>query len=299
MRFKPGTTNAEAKAKLAAFAEKQRTRNAGPVNKPPVLPPRPSTPMTQRPVQPPPSQVNPTQPNIMGFPDRPMNAGGGLSSLSPQQLIKLSAQQSATSQSPPPGVSATRESFLNDMRRSEQQMQQGAGGARLPIGVGPSMPVTQQQMQTMAQEEMQRMGLFGRPGGMPPRPSGMPMGIAPMGRPGGPVNMGGLGQGRSSVNTTTQSDIMGRPRPNSGGFNPANMQQGLQSLAAQNNPQAVAKPAFKKGGKVSAKAPVKKAAGGKVAAKAPVKKAMGGKVAAKPMPAMKRGGKVMMKGKYK
>lgn len=74
-------------------------------------------------------------------------------------------------------------------------------------------------------------------------------------------------------------------------------------------------PAFKKGGKVKAKAtPIKKAAGGKVAAKAPVKKAVGGKVVAKPMAkpiakkakpmakpmsAMKRGGKVMMKGKYK
>lgn len=74
-------------------------------------------------------------------------------------------------------------------------------------------------------------------------------------------------------------------------------------------------PAFKKGGKVKAKAaPIKKAAGGKVAVKAPVKKAVGGKVAAKPiakpiakkakpmakpMSAMKRGGKVMMKGKYK
>ena len=227
---KPGSAEAAENARLhQAYLKREQERvnrrpyvpppprppqrpDVRPVNKPPVLPPRPSTPMTQRPVQPPPSQVNPTQPNIMGFPDRPMNAGGGLSSLSPQQLIKLSAQQSATSQSPPPGVSATRESFLNDMRRSEQQMQQPTP---LPL---------------------------------PPRPP---------------------------------------------------MQQGMQQLAAQNNPQAVAKPAFKKGGKVSAKASVKKAAGGKVAAKAPVKKAMGGKVAAKPMPAMKRGGKVMMKGKYK
>jgi hypothetical protein len=216
----------------------------------------------------------------MGFPDRPMNAGGGLSSLSPQQLIKLSAQQSATSQSPPPGVSATRESFLNDMRRSEQQMQQP----------------TQQSMQQGA-----GMGL----GGVLANRRQL--------SPAQEAFVQSARSGGSSVNTTTQSDIMGRPRPNSGGFNPANMQQGLQSLAAQNNPQAVAKPAFKKGGKVSAKAPVKKAAGGKVAAKAPVKKAMGGKVAAKPMsrpvakakpmarpmPAMKRGGKVMMKGKYK
>ena len=164
------------------------------------------------------------------------------------------------------------------------------------------------------------MGFPDRPPSIPGRPV-TPRPTSPSQRPPSqqinPVNPNVMGRPRpnsgSSINTTTQSDIMGRPRPNSGGFNPANMQQVLQSLAAQNNPQAVAKPAFKKGGKVSAKAPVKKAAGGKVAAKAPVKKAMGGKVAAKPMsrpvakakpmarpmPAMKRGGKVMMKGKYK
>ena len=160
------------------------------------------------------------------------------------------------------------------------------------------------------------MGFPDRPTSIPGRPV-TPRPTRPSQRPPSqqinPNVMGALGQGGSSINTTTQSDIMGRPRPNSGGFNPANMQQVLQSLAAQNNPQAAAKPAFKKGGKVSAKAPVKKAAGGKVAAKAPVKKAMGGKVAAKPMSrpvakakpmarpmsAMRRGGKVTMKGKYK
>ena len=62
---------------------------------------------------------------------------------------------------------------------------------------------------------------------------------------------------------------------------------------------------MKKGGKVTAKAPVKKAAGGKVAAK-PVAKKAGGKVAAKPMgkPVMKKAGgrvaaKPMAKGRKK
>lgn len=167
------------------------------------------------------------------------------------------------------------------------------------------------------------------PGTMPPtRPP-----VTPLPSPGFSTRPGGLGgvpanrpslspaeeafmrnarSGMSSVNTTTQANIMGTARPSSGGFNPGNMMQGLQSIAARNNPQASspAAPAFKKGGKVAAKAaPVKKAAGGKVAAKAPVKKAMGGKVAAKPMArpvakakpmsAMKRGGKVMAKGRYK
>ena len=62
---------------------------------------------------------------------------------------------------------------------------------------------------------------------------------------------------------------------------------------------------MKKGGKVAAKAPVKKAVGGKVAAK-PVAKKAGGKVAAKPMgkPVMKKAGgrvaaKPMAKGRKK
>lgn len=55
-------------------------------------------------------------------------------------------------------------------------------------------------------------------------------------------------------------------------------------------------PAFKKGGMVKPKAPVKKAMGGPIKAKPAAKPAA---KMAKPMPAMKRGGKVMAKGRKK
>lgn len=227
---KPGSAEAAENARLhQAYLKREQERvnsrpyvpppprppqrpDVPPVNKPPVLPPRPTTP--KPPVLPPrPSTPRPVQP-----PPGQINPGK-------------------------PNVMG-----FPDKQPTQQSMQQAAGGARLPIGVGPSMPITQRLLQGLGITRQQPVFEKPTPLPLPPRPP---------------------------------------------------MQQGMQQLTAQNNPQAVAKPAFKKGGKVSAKAPVKKAAGGKVAAKAPVKKAMGGKVAAKPMPAMKRGGKVMMKGKYK
>lgn len=78
------------------------------------------------------------------------------------------------------------------------------------------------------------------------------LGSAPMGRPEmtGPKN---IMRPPSSVNTTTQSDMMGRNQRPAGGFNPANTQQGLQQLAARNNPQQMGRPAMAKGGMLYSK----------------------------------------------
>jgi hypothetical protein len=104
-------------------------------------------------------------------------------------------------------------------------------------------------------------------------------GINPMPRPvmpdGAPTGTGG--QGRpvmppGPVRTPNPFTVDAIPKPPSVGT----------ATGARPNVGGMPGAIMKKGGKVTAKAPVKKAAGGKVAAK-PVAKKAGGKVAAKPM----------------
>lgn len=277
------------------------------------VPPRPG-------MGPPPEQINPSQPNVMGFPDMPTQQQSAQYQDMMQQMMRsggLGGQPLGVAPfgmgrpGGPVNTGGLGQGGMSSVNTTTQS--DIMGGNRRPMGGFNPADMMQGLQQLAGRNNPPQMG--GRP--LTPRPV-PPFALANQSPQGPTKPMGGLGQGgMSPFNTTTQSDIMGGDRRPPGGFNAGNIMQGLQSVAARNNPQASspAAPAFKKGGKVTAKAaPVKKAAGGKVAAKAPVKKAMGGKVAAKPMAkpvakkakpmakpmsAMKRGGKVMAKGRYK
>ena len=138
---------------------------------------------------------------------------------------------------------------------TQQSMQQGAGGARLPIGVGPSMPDPRIQQLAGQFGQQAAQQLFGRPTSMPPTQ--------------GP-------RVQQAAQQTAGAALQGFANK-AGGF----FKKGGAVTAKSKAP--VKKAA---GGKVAAKAPVKKAMGGKVAAKPmgkPVMKKAGGRVAAKPM----------------
>lgn len=148
-------------------------------------------------------------------------------------------------------------------------------------------------------------GALGMPGAGPQRTQSAmnAQGLGSVGpRPAGGPNFGGMlgPRGASSVNTTTDADIMGRPRPmppssqinpqrpNVMGFPDEMMGPGARGVQMEPTGRAP-RPVFKKGGPVKAKAPVKKKAGGMIAKP---KAAAAAKPKGKAMPAFKKGGAV-------
>lgn len=277
MRFAPGTP-----PEVIAAAEKKwldSTRNPQPKGN--------QGPMPQGPM--PRVEVNP---NVRPMPSptpRPMPPGVSLGAARPGQPQQPLSQEALL--------------MLQGIRPAGQPQTRGPmqQPAPRPIGGGRTPnPFTVDARPIGPSGQPQTRGLGSAPNtqGLPPRPTG------------------GLGQGLLRPENTTPN-LAQRPAGNSGGFANA-----MSSLFGNTSPVASpGKPGsatgatpniggmpgaiMKKGGKVMAKAPVKKAAGGKVAAK-PVAKKAGGKVAAKPMgkPIMKKAGgrvaaKPLVKGRKK
>lgn len=173
------------------------------------------------------------------------------------------------------------------------------------VTVMPSMPPPRP-MPSPTPRPMPGPGRTPNPFTVDARPIG-PGGMNPVPRPGmpgsatGPTpNIGGFPVKDRGTGSTPMPKFV---TPNQGGT----LGPGMPGSATGTRPNIGGMPGaiMKKGGKVMAKAPVKKAAGGKVAAK-PVAKKAGGKVAAKPMgkPVMKKAGgrvaaKPMAKGRKK
>lgn len=213
--------------------------------------------------QPPASQINPQQPNVMGFPTPGGGTGVALPGRGPQPgtdpLSRLTPEQRREA-----GIAATaqgRPSFGPDGRIIGREPMQGPLGSPGTPSMGGPTPIRMDTSQ-LTPEQRAAADAF-RETAMRPRTV-------------------------SSVNTTTDRDMMGR----------AGVGRSLGGALGQlGMGMPAGSPAFKKGGVVKAKpkaaAPVKKKAGGMIAKpKTAAPKAKG-----KAMPAFKKGGAVKKKGK--